>query len=100
MPSLDSFKTRDLLEVGGTRFRIHRLTALGDRMARLPRSLRVLLENLLRREDGRSVTRGHVEAVLGWDAKRLPEREIPFMPARVILQDFTGVPCIVDLAAM
>jgi aconitate hydratase len=100
MPSLDSFKTRDLLEVGGTRLRIHRLTALGDRVARLPRSLRVLLENLLRREDGRSVTRGHVEALLDWDPKRPPEREIPFMPARVILQDFTGVPCIVDLAAM
>jgi aconitate hydratase len=100
MPSLDSFKTRDLLEVGGTRLRIHRLTALGDRVARLPRSLRVLLENLLRREDGRTVTRGHVEALLDWDPKRPPEREIPFMPARVILQDFTGVPCIVDLAAM
>jgi aconitate hydratase len=100
MASLDSFHTRDTLDVGGSRFAIHRLTKLGDRAARLPFSLRVLLENLLRREDGRSVTRDHVEAVLAWDPKRPPEREIPFMPARVILQDFTGVPCVVDLAGM
>jgi aconitate hydratase len=100
MASLDSFKTRDVLEAAGSRFVIHRLTALGERASRLPFSLRVLLENLLRREDGRSVTKEHVEAVLGWDPKRVPEREIPFMPARVILQDFTGVPCVADLAAM
>src|SRR5207344_1970000 len=100
MATLDSFGTRDRLDVNGTSFEIRRLTALGDRVARLPRSLRVLLENLLRREDGRTVTRGHVEALLDWDPKQPPEREIPFMPARVILQDFTGVPCIVDLAAM
>jgi aconitate hydratase len=100
MATLDSFGTRDLLEVAGTRFEIRRLGKLGDRVARLPFSLRVLLENLLRREDGRSVTRDHVEAVLAWDPKRTPDREIPFMPARVILQDFTGVPCVVDLAAM
>ena len=100
MATLDSFGTRDLLEVAGTRFEIRRLTKLGDRAARLPFSLRVLLENLLRREDGRSVTKDHIEAVLAWDPKRTPDREIPFMPARVILQDFTGVPCVVDLAAM
>jgi aconitate hydratase len=100
MASLDSFKTRDVLEAAGSRFVIHRLTALGERASRLPFSLRVLLENLLRREDGRSVTKEHVEAVVGWDPKRVPEREIPFMPARVILQDFTGVPCVADLAAM
>src|SRR5262245_19106052 len=96
----DSMKTRGTLEVGGIRYALHRLDALGPRVARLPVSLRVLLENLLRREDGRSVTRDHVEAVLAWDPKKQPEREIPFMPARVILQDFTGVPCVVDLAAM
>jgi aconitate hydratase A / 2-methylisocitrate dehydratase len=96
----DSMKTRGTLEVGGIRYALHRLDGLGSRVARLPVSLRVLLENLLRREDGRSVTCDHVEAVLAWDPKKQPEREIPFMPARVILQDFTGVPCVVDLAAM
>ncbi len=100
MATLDSFKTRDTLDVGGTRFAISRVSKLGDRVAKLPFSLRVLLENLLRREDGRSVTREHIEALLAWDPKKTPEREIPFMPARVILQDFTGVPCVVDLAAM
>src|SRR5262245_9498342 len=96
----DSFGTRGTVEVGGMRYAMHRLDALAGRVERLPFSLRVLLENLLRREDGRSVTRDHVEAVLGWDRSKKPEREIPFMPARVILQDFTGVPCVVDLAAM
>ncbi len=100
MATLDSFHTRDVLEVGGSRFAIHRLTKLGERAARLPFSLRVLLENLLRREDGRSVTRDHIEALLAWDPASAPRREIPFMPARVLLQDFTGVPCVVDLAAM
>src|SRR5690349_2123389 len=100
MATQDSLKTRDVLETGGARFAIHRLDRLGDRAARLPFSLRVLLENLLRREDGRSVTRDHVESVLAWNPTRPPEREIPFMPARVILQDFTGVPCVADLAAM
>jgi aconitate hydratase len=95
-----SFGTRTTLEVGGSRFVVHRLEALGARAARLPCSLKVLLENLLRREDGRQVTREHVEGLLGWDPKRPPEREIPFMPARVLLQDFTGVPAVVDLAAM
>jgi aconitate hydratase len=96
----DGFGTRGTLEVGGVRYAMHRLDALAGRVERLPFSLRVLLENLLRREDGRSVTRDHVEAVLSWDPTRQPDREIPFMPARVILQDFTGVPCVVDLAAM
>ena len=96
----DSMKTRGTLDVGGVRYAMHRLDALGDRVTRLPFSLRVLLENLLRREDGRSVTADHIAAILEWDAKKQPEREIPFMPARVILQDFTGVPCVVDLAAM
>ncbi len=96
----DSYGTSDVLAVGGSKFTIYRLTALGDRVARLPVSLRVLLENLLRREDGRQVTREHVESLLAWDPGKTPEREIPFMPARVILQDFTGVPAVADLAAM
>ena len=96
----DSFKTRDTLAVDGSRFVIHRLGALGARASHLPLSLKVLLENLLRREDGRTVTRAHIEALLAWDPKARPEREIPFMPARVLLQDFTGVPAVVDLAAM
>ncbi|TMA31904.1 MAG: aconitate hydratase, partial [Deltaproteobacteria bacterium] len=96
----DSFKTRGKLAVGGTEFVIYRLDILGERAARLPLSLKVLLENLLRLEDGRTVTRAHVEALLAWDPKARPEREIPFMPARVLLQDFTGVPAVVDLAAM
>src|SRR5438309_3341116 len=96
----DSFKTRDVLAVGGSRFAIHRLDALGERATRLPFSLKVLLENLLRLEDGRRVVREHIEAMLAWEPKRPPEREIPFMPARVLLQDFTGVPAVVDLAAM
>jgi aconitate hydratase len=96
----DSFGSRDVLAVGGSEFVVHRLDRLGARAARLPFSLKVLLENLLRREDGRQVTRQHVEALLGWEPTRPPEREIPFMPARVLLQDFTGVPAVVDLAAM
>jgi len=96
----DSFHTRGVLEVGGTKFLIHRLDALGARAARLPFSLKVLLENLLRGEDGRRVTREHIEALLAWEPTRPSEREIPFMPARVLLQDFTGVPAVVDLAAM
>src|SRR5437899_1567029 len=96
----DSFKTRGTLAVEGTEFVVYRLGALGTRAARLPLSLKVLLENLLRREDGRTVTRAHIEALLAWDPKARPEREIPFMPARVLLQDFTGVPAVVDLAAM
>src|SRR5256886_8942046 len=78
----------------------HRGGTLAARASHLPLSLKVLLENLLRREDGRTVTRAHIEALLAWDPKARPEREIPFMPARVLLQDFTGVPAVVDLAAM
>src|SRR5216117_3995949 len=96
----DSYQTRSVLEVGGTKFLIHRLEALGARAARLPFSLKILLENLLRGEDGRRVTREHIEALLAWEPARPSEREIPFMPARVLLQDFTGVPAVVDLAAM
>src|SRR5204863_104233 len=77
----DSFKTRDTLAVDGSRFVIHRLGALGARASHLPLSLKVLLENLLRREDGRPVTRAHIEALLAWDPKARPELEIRFTPA-------------------
>jgi aconitate hydratase len=98
----DSFGARSTLEVGGREFEIHRLDALQKRFdtARLPYSLKVLLENALRLEDGRSVTSEDVEAIASWDAKARPSVEIPFQPARVLMQDFTGVPAVVDLAAM
>ena len=95
----DSFGTRGELSVGGKKYGIHRIGAL-ERVERLPFSMRVLLENLLRNEDGRVVTRDQIEAVLHWDPKAKPEKEIAFHPARVLLQDFTGVPAVVDLAAM
>jgi aconitate hydratase len=98
--SLDSFQTRTELPVGDRTYTIYSLPALGEKVSALPVSLRVLLENLLRREDGRTVTREHVEALLDWDPQAEPSTEIAFMPARVLLQDFTGVPAVVDLAAM
>jgi len=97
----DSFKTRQSLTVGGQSYEIFSLPALqGHDLGRLPFSLKILLENLLRTEDGVSVTRDDIEALLKWDAKATPSHEIAFTPARVIMQDFTGVPAIVDLAAM
>jgi aconitate hydratase len=98
----DSFGARSTLEVGGREFEIHRLGALQKKfdVARLPYSLKVLLENALRLEDGTSVTSDDVEAIASWDAKAEPSVEIPFQPARVLMQDFTGVPAVVDLAAM
>ena len=98
----DSFATRDQLSVDGTSYTIHSLAKLGQRfnLARLPFSMKILLENLLRCEDGVTVTKASIEAVANWDAKQEPDTEIAFMPARVVLQDFTGVPCVVDLAAM
>ncbi len=100
----DSFGSNSTLRVGDESYRIHRLDALAragvGRIDRLPFSLRILLENLLRREDGRIVRAEDVEAVARWNPDVAPEREIAFMPARVLLQDFTGVPCVVDLAAM
>jgi aconitate hydratase len=98
----DSFATRDTLSVNGIDYTIHSLAKLGQRfdLARLPYSMKILLENLLRNEDGVTVTKASIEAVASWDAKSEPETEIAFMPARVVLQDFTGVPCVVDLAAM
>src|SRR5688500_5254026 len=102
MASPNSFDARAELEVGGDTFTIYRLDALQSRfdVARLPFSLKILLENLLRTEDGVSVTAEDIEALATWDAKAEPSKEIAFTPARVVMQDFTGVPCIVDLGAM
>jgi len=103
-PSLDSFKVKRTLQVGAASYEYFSLPELeksgAGQVSRLPVSLRLLLENLLRRENGRSVTKGDIEAVLRWNAKAKPDKEIAFMPARVLLQDFTGVPAVVDLAAM
>ena len=98
----DSFGARSTLSVGGRELEIFRGDALQARydVARLPYTLRILLENVLRREDGVTVTARDVEAVAGWDASAEPSREISYNPARVLLQDFTGVPAVVDLAAM
>ena len=97
----NSFKARSTLDVGNRSYEIYSLAALpADKVARLPYSLKILLENLLRFEDGVNVTRQDIEALLSWDPKAAPSYEIAFTPSRVILQDFTGVPCVVDLAAM
>lgn len=97
----DSFKARTTLACGSNNFEIFSLAALkGRNIARLPYSLKILLENLLRFEDGVNVTRDDIEALLGWDSKAAPSYEISFSPSRVIMQDFTGVPAVVDLAAM
>jgi aconitate hydratase len=96
---VDSFGSRSTLSVGGRAVDIHRIDAVPG-ADRLPFSLRVLLENVLRNEDGRHVLGSHVEAIAGWDPTATPDREIAFTPARVLLQDFTGVPAVVDLAAM
>ena len=97
----NSFRARSTLTAANRSYEIWSLAALPqDKLARLPYSLKVLLENLLRFEDGVSVTRADIEALLEWDPAATPAHEIAFTPARVILQDFTGVPCVVDLAAM
>jgi aconitate hydratase len=97
----DSFGARSTLAVGGDDFEIFRLDAVTEgHVAKLPYSLKILLENLLRHEDGRDVTRDDILAIANWDPKADPSTEISFTPSRVILQDFTGVPAIVDLAAM
>jgi len=97
----NSFRARSTLKAGDQSYEIWSLAALPqDKVARLPYSLKVLLENLLRHEDGVNVTRADIEALLEWDPAATPSHEIAFTPARVILQDFTGVPCVVDLAAM
>ncbi len=98
----NSFSARDTLRAGDREYTFFRLAALGDRydLATLPYSLKILLENLLRFEDGRSVTKDDVEAVAAWQPGVPSTKEIAYRPARVLLQDFTGVPCVVDLAAM
>jgi aconitate hydratase len=95
-------RSSDQLQVGDRSYRVHRLDAVADPedIARLPYVLRILLENLVRHIDGENVTEADVEALVGWDASAEPSREVLFTPARVLLQDFTGVPAIVDLAAM
>jgi len=100
--SLDSFDARSTLEVSGRSYEIYRLDALQRRfdVARLPYSIKVLLENVLRLEDGSSATAADIEAIASWDAAAEPSAEIPYQPARVLMQDFTGVPAVVDLAAM
>jgi aconitate hydratase len=102
MSSSDSFGARSTLAVSGRDYEVFRLDVLQERfdVARLPYSIKVLLENVLRLEDGVSVSAADVEAIAGWDAAAEPSVEIPFQPARVLMQDFTGVPAVVDLAAM
>ena len=103
MPSLDSFKTRTALSVGTDHVSYYSLPALAERfpaVTTLPYSLKILLENLLRREDEGFVKQADIQALASWSPKMVGEKEISFMPARVLLQDFTGVPCVVDLAAM
>src|SRR5436309_1435159 len=104
MSSVNSFGTRTTLSVGGKSvqyFSLGTLEAAGfPDVARLPYSLKILLENLLRHEDGRFVKAADVEALARWNVKSAAQKEISFAPARVLLQDFTGVPAVVDLAAM
>ena len=100
---MNSFASKAVLTSGSRSHTIYRLPALGERgfnLSRLPFSLKILLENLLRREDGLTVTAADIEFLANWDAKAEPSREIAYMPARVLMQDFTGVPAVVDLAAM
>ncbi|PVU81780.1 aconitate hydratase AcnA (plasmid) [Cellulomonas sp. WB94] len=99
MSSVDSFGSKGTLEVGDASYEIFRLAAVPG-VARLPYSLKILAENLLRTEDGLNTTADHVRAIAAWDPDAQPDTEIQFTPARVIMQDFTGVPCVVDLATM
>ncbi len=99
MSTVDSFGAKSTLTVGATDYEIYRIDTVSG-FERLPFSLKVLLENLLRTEDGANVTKAQIEALGNWDADAEPDTEIQFTPARVVMQDFTGVPCIVDLATM
>ena len=99
MSNVDSFGAKGSLDVAGTSYEIYRLNAV-EGTERLPYSLKVLAENLLRTEDGANITADHVRAIAAWDPDAQPDTEIQFTPARVIMQDFTGVPCVVDLATM
>src|SRR5690554_4404051 len=99
MSSINSFGSKDTLTVGSTDYEIFRLDAVPG-SEKLPFSLKVLLENLLRTEDGKNVTKAQIESLGSWVPAAQPDTEIQFTPARVVMQDFTGVPCIVDLATM
>ena len=98
MSKVDSFNVARELEVSGKKYRIFDMSKLDAKT--LPYSLKILLENLLRTEDGANVTASHIKSIIEWDPKAEPDTEIQFTPARVIMQDFTGVPCVVDLATM
>ena len=102
--TLNSFDTQQTLDINGRIYTYHSLTTLArggfSKIQSLPYSIRILLENLLRNEDGVTVKKEDIAAVANWDAKAIPDKEIFFMPARVLLQDFTGVPAVADLAAM
>src|SRR5580658_5666768 len=100
--SANSFDSKATLEVGGKSYEIYKIDALQSKydVARLPFSLKILLENLLRNEDGEAISAADIEALARWNATAEPSEEIAFTPARVVMQDFTGVPAIVDLAAM
>ncbi|HLS34427.1 MAG TPA: aconitate hydratase AcnA, partial [Brevibacterium sp.] len=99
MSNVDSFTSKSMLEVNGKDYEIFRLDAV-EGSKKLPFSLKVLLENLLRTEDGANITADHIRTLAAWDPQADPSHEIQFTPARVVMQDFTGVPCIVDLATM
>ncbi|MDO5726716.1 MAG: aconitase family protein, partial [Bowdeniella nasicola] len=96
---VDSFNSRATLTIGGKAYEISRLDAV-EGFDKLPYSLKILAENLLRTEDGANVTADHIRALANWDPQAEPDTEIQFTPARVVMQDFTGVPCVVDLATM
>ena len=102
MSKTNSFQTASTIQVGGKTYHFHSLKKFAQKhdIAKLPFSLKILLENLLRQEDGVVVKKETIEKMAQWDAKAEPQDEIQFMPARVLLQDFTGVPCVADLAAM
>src|SRR2546423_7360523 len=104
MTSLDSFRCCKPLNVGSKTYAFYSLAAAEKNglkgISRLPYSMRVLLENLLRHEDGQTVTKDDIKAVVDWGKTRTSDREIAFRPARVLMQDLTGVPAVVDLAAM
>ena len=99
MASINSFHAKDSLEVAGRSYQIYKISAVPG-YQRLPYSLKVLLENLLRTEDGENVTAQDISSLVNWNPKAEPSHEIQFSPARVVMQDFTGVPCVVDLATM
>ena len=100
--SKDSFAAKDTLTVGENSYDIFKIVGVQglENADRLPFSLKVLLENLIRTEDGANITAEHIQALADWDPSADPNVEIQFTPARVIMQDFTGVPCVVDLATM